>query len=50
MTDAYKPLSCCTEPIGFMNNAHYKTLLTNNALDDTLARRIEAFKSVAASS
>lgn len=24
-----------------MNNAHYKTLLTNNALDDTLARRIE---------
>tara|TARA_X000001036_G_scaffold11660_1_gene10169 strand:+ start:5195 stop:5602 length:408 start_codon:yes stop_codon:yes gene_type:complete len=36
------------EPIAFMNNAHYKTLLTSNALDDTLARRIEAFKSVAA--
>jgi len=24
-----------------MNNKHYETLLANNALDDTLARRIE---------
>lgn len=29
------------KPISFMNNAHYKTLLNSNALDDTLARRIE---------
>ncbi len=33
-----------------MNNSHYKTLLNSNALDDTLARRIEAFKSVASAS
>ena len=35
------------KPIGFMNNAHYDTLRKSNALDDTLARRIEAYKSVA---
>ena len=35
-------------PIGFMNTAHYNTLLKMNALDDDLARRIEAYKSIAA--
>lgn len=34
----------------FMNNAHFDTLLKNNALDDDLARRIEAFRSVASAS
>ena len=36
------------KPIAFMNNAHYDTLMKNNALDDDLARRIEAFRQVAA--
>lgn len=36
------------KPIRFMNNAHYNTLLKSNALDDGLARRIEAFRHVAA--
>jgi len=40
--DAWKPIS-------FMNNGHYEALLKSNALDDTLARRIEAFKVVASS-
>ena len=31
-----------------MNNAHYDTLLKSNALDADLARRIEAFRHVAA--
>lgn len=35
-------------PIGFMNTAHYATLLKANALDDDLARRIEAYKSISA--
>ncbi len=35
-------------PIGFMNTAHYQTLLKMNALDDDLARRIEAYKSISA--
>ena len=35
------------KPIGFMNAAHYASLLKSNALDDTLARRIEAFRTVA---
>ena len=35
-------------PIGFMNSAHYESLLKANALDDTLARRIEAYKSISA--
>lgn len=35
------------KPISFMNNAHFETLLKNNALDDDLTRRIEAFRSVA---
>jgi hypothetical protein len=34
-------------PIGFLNTAHYETLLKANALDDSLARKLEAFKSVA---
>ena len=33
---------------GFMNTAHYATLLKANALDDDLARRIEAYKSISA--
>ncbi len=36
------------KPIKFMNNAHFDTLIKANALDDNLARRIEAFRSVAA--
>lgn len=34
-------------PIKFMNNAHYDQLLKSNAIGDTLARRIEAFRAVA---
>lgn len=33
-------------PIKFMNNAHYDQLLKSNAIGDTLARRIEAFREV----
>ena len=33
-------------PIKDMNEAHYAQLIANNMLDDTLARRIEAFKVV----
>ena len=36
------------KPIQFMNASHYDSLKKNNALDDDLARRIEAFRSVAA--
>lgn len=35
-------------PIKFMNNAHYDQLVKSNAIDDSLARRIEAFRTVAA--
>ena len=35
------------KPIKFMNNAHFNTLIESNALDDNLARRIEAFRAVA---
>ena len=35
------------KPIKFMNNAHYEQLIASNALDDNLARRIEAFRHVA---
>ena len=38
------------KPIGFMNNAHYESLMKNNALDDNLARRIEAYRVVASGS
>ena len=36
------------KPIKFMNNAHYDSLIKNNALDEDLTRRIEAFRQVAA--
>jgi len=36
------------KPIGFMNASHYSTLLKANALDDTLARRLEAYRAVSA--
>jgi hypothetical protein len=38
------------KPIGFLNNAHYETLIKSNALDNDLARRIEAYKCVAEAS
>ena len=34
------------KPIAFMNAQHYENLIKANALDDNLARRIEAFKTV----
>lgn len=36
------------KPIKFMNDAHYDLLKKSNSLDDTLARRIEAFRQVSA--
>ena len=35
------------KPIAFLNNAHYTALTSANMLDDTLARRIEAYRFVA---
>ena len=35
-------------PISFMNDAFHTSLLTGNMLDDTLAKKLEAFKVVAA--
>ena len=35
-------------PIGFMNDAHYNTLRTKNALASDLAQKIEAYRVVAA--
>tara|TARA_S200000501_G_C20788262_1_gene728266 strand:+ start:985 stop:1317 length:333 start_codon:yes stop_codon:yes gene_type:complete len=35
------------KPIGFMNNAHFDSLMKQNALDGDLARRIEAYRTVA---
>ena len=37
------------KPIGFMNNSHFDSLMKNNALDENLARRIEAYRVVASS-
>tara|TARA_B110001450_G_C17527969_1_gene443412 strand:- start:477 stop:791 length:315 start_codon:yes stop_codon:yes gene_type:complete len=34
------------KPISFLNNKHYDALVKANMLDDDLARRIEAYKSV----
>jgi len=34
-------------PIKFMNAAHFDTLIKTNSLDEHLARRIEAFRTVA---
>jgi hypothetical protein len=36
------------KPIEFMNTAHHETLLKANALDSDLAKKLEAFKAVAA--
>ena len=36
------------KPISFMNTAHYDTLLKTNAVDNDLAKKLEAFKHVAA--
>ena len=38
------------KPISFMNASHYDNLIKANMLDDDLARRIEAYRTVAASS
>ena len=35
------------KPISFMNSAHYDTLLKTNAIDSELAKKLEAFKTVA---
>lgn len=37
-------------PIAFLNTAHYETLLKDNRLDDTLAKQLEAYKTVAKAS
>jgi len=37
------------KPISFLNNGHYNQLIQANMLDDNLARRIEAYRHVAAS-
>jgi|MDSW01.1.fsa_nt_gb hypothetical protein len=37
------------KPIGWMNSAHYHSLLTGNSLDGRLAQQIEAYKVVAGS-
>lgn len=36
------------KPISFLNNKHYDQLISANMLDDNLARRIEAFRTMAA--
>ena len=38
------------KPIKFMNNAHYDLLIKSNALEPNLARRIEAFRTLAEAS
>jgi hypothetical protein len=35
------------KPISFMNEAHFDSLKTSNALSDSLARRLDAYKEVA---
>jgi len=34
------------KPIGFMNQAHYRTLLENNAIAGRLTQQLEAYKQV----
>lgn len=34
------------QPISFLNDAHYETLLKTNAIDGDLAKRLEAYKHV----
>ena len=36
------------KPISFMNEAHFDSLKTSNSLSDSLVRRLEAYKAVAA--
>lgn len=36
-------------PISLLNSAHYETLLTSNSLAPELAKRLEAYKTLAAS-
>ena len=36
------------KPIAFMNTVHYDTLLKSNAIDESLAKQLEAYKVVAA--
>lgn len=36
------------KPIAFMNDSHFATLIKNNSLGDNLARRLEAYRSLAA--
>lgn len=37
------------KPIAFMNDAHYSSLLKKNAIDDELAKRLEAYRVVSTS-
>ena len=34
-------------PLGWLNNGHFDALVKNNQMDDTLVRRLEAYKVVA---
>ena len=34
-------------PLGWLNNGHFEALVKNNQMDDTLVRRLEAYKVVA---
>ena len=38
------------KPISFLNTAHYETLLKANSIDESLAKKLEAFKNVASGS
>jgi len=38
------------KPIGFVNEAHYDTLIRNNSLSPKLAQQLEAYKQVASGS
>lgn len=38
------------KPISFLNTKHYDALIKSNLLDDSLARRIEAYRTVATTS
>lgn len=37
-------------PIAFLNTAHYDTLLKANSIDESLAKKLEAYKTVASGS
>lgn len=34
-------------PLGWLNSGHFEALVKNNQMDDTLVRRLEAYKVVA---